>query len=784
MFKHFLISFFRQVKFNKNLHLLNFLVIIVGFVILLYIYFFLRNEFKYEHFHKKRDSIFRIITVNKTSSEIEKRPFSPGPLGIALLQEFPQIKNITRYSVANRELLKTENYSNVFQVARCDKSFFDIFSFELIKGSLEQFNHKSEVIIITENTSKKLFGNENPIGKRIKSGYYFNYIVIGVIKDYSKLTHIQFDAITPFTIYSSLDRWVVFQNYVTYVLLKENASFNTSNLKKIRLFLKEHITNYPLLEFQSINDIHLNSDFDDPWVINKGDKSLIYLLITSAIILFSVILFNYFSLSSSLYISRIKEFSIKKVLGLDSNKILFEHILGNLFFIVTCVLSSLILFLIINNNTNLLPYFDLNSRLNIKIIFISSIAFIFIMLIPAFLTHFLSKINGLNFSLSNFASFGMNPKYRTLGMALQILISVVIIFFAIIISNQLIYIKNKELGYNYKDIVYTPNYWRNETDAIKDLLLKNPNILSVSSVSELPINLTFKRKLTHWDGKNTDKDFDVYYAFTDIGFFETFNISLLEGSYFSNKFTFDSYFKSDAGQYYLVNETAVKQMGLKNPLNTKFSCSGFRGEIIGVVKDFHFKPLQKKIEPLFIQFNPEEWLYLFIKLKENNKKTINYIKSTIKKFDKKGYPIEFKVLEDDYNNLYSSIRKISYSSIVFSITAFILSIIGLIAIISFLEKKKQKEFAIKKVFGAQSNRIIRDFIIELSWYIIPAILISVVIGYYGTKKWLQGFVYQASYPYLQLLFAVVFIYLLIIVLIYLKVRKTTNINPSKVLKYE
>jgi len=784
MFKHFIISFYRQVKFNMSIHLLNFLVISVGFIILLFIYFFLRNEFKYEHFHKKRDSIFRVITVNKTSSEIEKKPFSPGPLGIALLQEFPQIENATRYSIENRELLKTENYSNVFQVARCDKSFFDIFSFELIKGNLEQFNNKSEVIIITENTSKKLFGDEDPIGKIIKSGYYFNYVVIGVIKEYSKLTHIQFDAITPFTKYNSLERWAIFQNYETYVLFEKNALFNTNNLKKIKFFLKDHMKDYPLLEFQRIDEIHLNSDFDDPWVSNKGDKSLIYLLITAAVILLLVIIYNYFSLSSSLYISRIKEFSIKKVLGIDSNKILFEHILESFLFILICVLSSLVLFFITNQNINPLINVDINSLSSIKIICINSIAFIFIMLIPAFMTHFLSKINGLSLSLSNFASFGMNPKYRTLGMALQIVITVVIIFFTIVISNQLIYIKNKELGYNYKNIVYTPNYWKYETDAIKDLLLKNPNILSVSSVSELPINITFQRKLTQWDGKITDTEFDVYYAFTDIGFFETFNIPLLEGSYFSNKFTLDSYFKKDAGLYYLVNETAVKQMGLKNPLNTKFSCNGFSGEIIGVVKDFHFKPLQKKIEPLFIQFNPEEWLYLFIKLKENNKKTINFIKSTIKKFDKKGYPIDFKVLEDDYDNLYSSIRKISYSAIVFSITAFILSIIGLIAIISFLEKKKQKEFAIKKVFGAQPNRIILDFIIELSCYIIPAILISSVIGYYATKRWLQSFVYKMSYPYLQLVVILAFIYLIIILLIYLKVKETTNKNPVETLKYE
>ena len=257
---------------------------------------------------------------------------------------------------------------------------------------------------------------------------------------------------------------------------------------------------------------------------------------------------------------------------------------------------------------------------------------------------------------------------------------------------------------------------------------------------------------------------------------------MCQGGVALSYFTLHNYVYGQASQYYVVNEEAVKQMELKVPIYTKFNCSGFSGEIIGVVKDFHFKPLQKKIEPLFIQFNPENWLYLFIKLKEIDRNTLNYIKSTIEKFENKGYPIEFKVLENDFNNLYSPIRRMAYSTIVFATTAFILSIIGLIAVISFLEKKKQKEFAIKKVFYAQTNRIIKDFIIELSWYIVPSILISSIIGYYGTKKWLQGFVYQTPYPYFQLITAIFLIYFLIIILIFIKVRKTANLSPSETLK--
>ncbi|MCK4465186.1 MAG: ABC transporter permease, partial [Bacteroidales bacterium] len=281
--------------------------------------------------------MFRVITVTHTSTERDRTPFTPGPLGIALKEEFPQIKDVTRYSLENRELLKTNNYSDVFKTGHCDKSFFDIFSFKLIKGSLESFNYRNEVIIITNNTSKKLFGNEDPIGKVIKSSYGFNYLVIGIMEDLPKQSHIQFDALTPFSVSSHLHRWSTYQNYQTYVLIKKNARFNKNILKRLRYFLKDHIENYPLLEFQSLNDIHLNSDFDDPWVTNKGDKRLIFLLISAAIILISVMLFNYFNLTTSLYISRTKEFSIKKVFGLNSDKILYGHIIENIFFILISV---------------------------------------------------------------------------------------------------------------------------------------------------------------------------------------------------------------------------------------------------------------------------------------------------------------------------------------------------------------------------------------------------------------------------------------------------------------
>jgi len=786
MLKHLIISFYRQVKFNKTLHALNFLVLTIGFIVLLFIYLFLRNEFKYEYFQKNKDSIFRIITVNKSSSERDKSPFTPAALGMSLKEEFPQIKNVTRYSLQNNELLKTNNYSGVFQTGLCDKSFFDIFSFKLIKGSLESFNYRSEVIIITSNTSKRLFGTEDPIGKIIKSGYGFNYLVVGVMDNLPKQSHIQFDALTPFNVFHNLNQWNTNgQNYQTYILLSENKFFDRTNLIKLRTFLKEHIKNYPLLDYQSINDIHLNSDFDDPWVLNKGDKRLIYLLITASIVLIFVMLFNYFNLTNSLYLSRTKEFSIKKVLGLNSDKLLFEYLIENLILIFISISASLLFFKIIIEFLGSFINFDIDIHNQTKSIFFISIVFISVMLLPAIVTHFFGKIKLSGFSLSNSAKSGVNPKFRIIGMACQVLISVVIIFFAIVISNQLIYIKNKELGYDYKNIIYTPIYsWRYNTETVTELLLKNPNIISASAASDLPINLTFKRKLTDWDGKINEEEIYVYQMFTDIGLLETFNIQLIEGTFFSKDFTLNNYFYGQANQYYLVNEEAIKQMALENPLNTKFSCNGFNGEIIGVIKDFHFRPLQKKIEPLFIQFNPESWLYLFIKLKDNNSNTLNYIRSSIEKFESKGYPIEFKVLEDDFNNLYNPIKRIAYSTIVFAITAFLLSIIGLIAVISFLEKKKQKEFAIKKVFGAQSNRIIRDFIIELSWYIAPSIIISAVIGYYGTRVWLQSFVYKAPYPFMLLILAIVFVCILILVLVYYKVRKTTNINPSEILKFE
>lgn len=781
MLKHLFISFFRQLKFNKTTYALNFTVISVGYLILLFIFFFLKIEFSYEDFHKNKNRIYRIITVAQSSNGRDISPFTPGPLGLALKDQFPQIEEVTNYSIEDRELFETENYTDVVIKVNCDRAFFNIFSFKLLKGDLASFvPGNGQNLFITENLSKKMFGNQDPMGKIIKSSYGYTYIVRGILENPPKESHIQFDAVFP--MHPPSNYWRYAQNRNTYVMLKKGSRFSKGSLYKMQHFLKDHIKNYPIIKFQPLKEIHYSTEIDDPWINNKGDKQQVYLLISATIILIFIMLFNFFNLSTSLHLARTKEFSIKKVLGLSSHKILGEYVFNNNLLILFCIGTSVLLFYLFNNNWGN----GLGINIELKpLIFISSIFFL-IMLFPIFLIHFLSKIKLSGTSLSNTSNFGINVRSRISGMALQIAVSVIIIVFAIVIGKQMLFIKNKDLGYNYKNIVYLPaNSWRYDCETIHDILIKNPNIIETCAASDLPINLTFKRKLTEWDGKNTEDFTYSYICHTDLGFLKTFEIHLQEGSNFPDYFTLDSYFNRKNKDYYIVNETAAKEMDFNDPINKNFNCDGFeKGSIIGVTKDFHFKPIQKKIEPLILEFNPEGWLYLFVKLNKIDKATLDFIKTTIGEFETRGYPVGLKFLEDDFRNLYSPISKMAYSTIIFAITAIILSIIGLIALISFLEKKKQKTFAIKKVFGAQSKRVIREFIIELSLYIIPAILIGLYIGYIGTKKWLETFTYRIDYPFILIAGVLVLLYMMIITVIYFKVRKSTNTSPVKILKYE
>lgn len=783
MLRHLFISFFRQFKFNKNTYLLNFSVISIGFLILLFIFFFLKTEFSYEDCHKNKNRIFRLLTVAQTRNSRDISPFTPCPLGMALKNEFPQIEEVANYEVENRELFETENYTSVLRKINCDPAFLKIFSFKLLKGDVSSFvSGNGQNLFISNSLSKNMFGSQDPIGRTIKSSYGFTYIVKGVLEDPSKESHIQYDVVSPMRAPSNY--WIYAQNRNTYIMLKRGAKFSAKNLNTIHYFLKDHIKNYPLIKFQPIKEIHYSTDIDDPWISNKSDKRQVYLLISAAIILVFIMLFNFFNLSTSLHLSRTKEFSIKKVLGLSSHKILSEYVFNNSILILICIGTSILLFYLFNNNWG--NELNLNMHIQVKLFILISCAFLLLMLCPVFLIHFLSKIKLSGTSLSNTSNFGVNSQYRIVGMAFQIAVSVIIIVFAIVISKQMLYIKNKDLGYNYKNIVYLPaNTWRYKCETIRDILVKDPNIIEASAASDLPINLTFKRKLTDWEGKDNNGFSYSYMCFTDLGFLKTFGIELKEGSNFPDHFTLEKYFDRKNEDYYIINEAAAKQMGFNDPINKKFNCDGFEGgTIVGIAKDFHFKPIQRNIEPLIIEFDPEGWMYLFIKLKKIDKASLDYIISTIEKFEDRGYPIELKFLEDDFKNLYSPVTKMAYSTIIFAITAIILSILGLIALISFLEKKKQKSFAIKKVFGAQSKRIIREFIVELSLYIVPAILFAVYIAYFGTTKWLETFAYRIKYPFMIIAGTMVLLYFLIIVIIYFKVWKSANTNPVKILKYE
>ena len=785
MIRHIITIFRRQFVKNKAVKILNFFVLSFGLSVLILMFFYLRNEFKYEDFNKNKDYICRVLTINKTPNGKEISPSSPPALGPALKEKYLQIKDYTRYTIVGDELLKTHNYSEVFKTAHCDLSFFNIFSFKLLSGSLDQFRFNSNVIVLTEKTGKKLFGNENPVGKSVKSGFGNVYIVIGILENLPNESHLKFDAITPYSGVHNLESWKQSPHISTYLLLRKNYYFNKENANIITHFLKDHIKDYPLLKFQALKDIHFNSDFDDPWNSNKGDKKMIFFLISSSILLIMVIFFNYSNSVTTHYISRIKEFSVKKIHGRSSNDILIECLADNSIFLFLSIIFSFVLIFFLANISE--KIFDINldyTGAGYLILLTVSVFFI-LMSLPILMAHYFNKINIKGDSLSLTVKPGHKPLSRIIGLSIQFFIATIVLFFAIVISMQLHFINNKPLGYNYDNIIYTPIYnsWRYDTEVIKEEILKNPNVISATATSNIPIDLTFKRNIFEWDNKLADEPLCVYSLHTDADFIQTFSIQIEEGNFFDKDHTFRNYWQRGLWTY-VINEEAKKQMGLVNPVGTFVGHDNYKRKIVGVIADFHFKPLNNKIMPLFLEFNPENWLFLFIKLKKIDENTIEFIKNEISKFEDKGFPIEFKVLKDDIREANSSIRRFSFSITFFAFIAFVLSLIGLFSVITFLINDKQKVFAIKRVFGASANTIIKDFLINISWFLLPFIITAMGIGYYGTKKWLESFAYKIDFPFLLLSAIMLIIYVLVLLIIVFLIKKGIDKNPSKVLKYE
>jgi putative ABC transport system permease protein len=793
MFKNYLKITVRNIKKNKGYSFINIFGLAIGMACCILILIWVKDEWSFDRFHANADAIYR-VTEHQYDSSGDYFPVAvtPWPLAEGLKNDLPEIAESARLRIVSWGLISYKDkkfYEKDFVAV--DPSFLKMFSFPLVKGDLSTALTEPHTVLITRETAARYFGSEDPIGKVLTFHNVYDLKVTGLLEDVPHNSHIKFDFLVPFASilrdFGWADTWWT-NNYTTYVQLVDNTSLQQVSEKVSSYLKKINPETGTKLLLQPLTDIHLRSDYAIDLYGNTENKA-IYVYAFSVIALFVLLIacINFMNLSTARSEKRSKEVGLRKVVGASRNNIITQFYGESLFMTILAFFAALVLVYL------LLPAFNNVSGKQLTLESMKEPAFLLgllgIMLViglasgsyPAFVQSSfkpVDSIKGLGLKIS--PKSGKSTLRRTL-VVIQFTLSVILIVGTSIVYRQIQHMLNKELGYEKESIVYFAkrSNLRTQYDAFKSELLRDSNIAGVTSSSDVPTYSVHSTGAFSWEGKNPETHFLIHQFSVDHDYIQTFNMHIIAGRDFSREFPADA-----STQSFIVNETAVKAMGLENPVGSKFQLYDNEGQIVGVVEDFHYKSLQTAIEPLVLRIEPGRDSYVFVKVRsEQMKEALASIRRVHDSFNPE-FPLEYSFLDESIDRLYDSEQKTKNIFNYFTLIAIFISCLGLYGLAAYMAQQKTKEIGIRKVLGASVMNITTGLSKEFVLLVCLANAIAWPVAYYVMNRWLQHFASRTGLSvWTFILSGLAALFIALLTIFYQSIKAATA-NPAKSLRYE
>ncbi len=735
---------FRKIKRQKGYSFINILGLTIGLSCFILIGLWVKDELSFDRFHQKKDRIYRLLNRIPDGSSFSSVTYALAP---ALKEAYSEVEESCRVWPWGGSLVKYLNKSfEEDNICLADSSFFKIFSFPLIEGTPESALADKYSVVLTEETAHKYFGEAEPLGKVLQmTQYEGDFKVTGVIENIPMNSHLRFDMIARVELLGE-DRLARWQEWVatSYVLLRPGvppADFE----KQIADIYKKNIgpetTYVPVL--QQLTDVHLH-EFGDSGRVRK-----VYAFFIIAVFILLMACINFMNLATAQSAQRSQEVGIRKVIGAMRRQVV-RQFLGEALLIS---LISLILALIVVESV--LPYFNQFTGKTMSLLSDANFTSILILVLISLGTGlfagsypsiFLSSFQPAQTLKSRLTFGNKGAGIRKILIIVQFAISVGLITCTLVVSSQLRFIQNRDLGLDRERVVILSNnpVLRPRFDAFKDFALSYPGIRNVTAAAQIPTQVG-QSIMIDWEGNPTQERLAVDYTVVDYDFFKTFDMKILQGRSFSREFA------TDEKTACIVNETAAKQLGLENPIGTNIYMvhpawdESFRSvQVVGVVKDFNARSLHTGIRPFVFRIYKPWHQYAFIKIEGSGiQKSLARIQKAFEKYAP-GYPFSFEFLDDAFNRQYISERKLGKLFNWFSLLSIFISCLGLFGLASYITEQKTKEIGIRKVLGASVSGILSLTVREFIKWVAVANLIAWPIAYLVMRLWLQEFAYRVS----------------------------------------
>lgn len=771
MIKNYFNVALRNLLRQKFYSIINILGLSIGLTCFLFIALFVKDEFSYDLHHPNAEQIYRMDFTGAINGNEFITALMCAPAYKTMKADFPEVEDAFRFRETGNWFIKRKGQETTFKeenVINADPNFFQFWSVKLLKGDPETCLSRPNTLVMDESTSKRIFGDDDPIGQIVVLDNRTDYEVTGVYEDFPRNNHFHYNIML-----TMLDRedaefnvWMSF-NFNTYLKLKpgsDAAAMEAKFPELLRSKLGPEVQKYMNMSFDEfgatgnsasfslfpLKDIHLYSDKMGELEPN-GDIKYVYVF--SAIGLFILILacINFMNLATARSANRAKEVGIRKVMGAFRSQLIRQFLVEAL---LICFLSTLVAFELAYL---LLPFFNELAGKNLVLGDLISLQFIGIMAIimivvgivsgsyPAF---YLSKFRPAE-TLKGKINLGFKSGgIRSTLVVIQFTVSIIMIVGTAVVYDQLSYIQNKKLGFDKSQVIMVQDAWilGDKAKAYKDQALQDSRIESGTLASFLPVR-TENNNNVYFPGKSIkgDQSFIVNNHYVDHDYIRTLGMEIVAGRDFSKDFPSDT-------AAVIINEALVRAMGFTNPVGEYVASYGGSIEepevvafkIIGVVKDFHFASMKEGIDPLLFHLSETSNGYVSFKVNSGETtETIAYLKQLWDEMAP-GQPFASTFLDERFDRIYANEQKIGKIFAVFAFLAIFIACLGLFGLASFTAEQRRKEIGIRKVLGASVSSIVNKLALNFIKLVLISFGVAAPIAYFMMRSWLDEFVYRTE----------------------------------------
>lgn len=775
--------------------LINILGLTVGITCCLMIFLFIKHELSYDDFHTKGKNIYRVVRIAALDKTGDKQDIAwvSGPYAKALLNDYPYAIQKAVRVMPDNDLFTYNNVSfNEKRVYLADSNFFQLFDFSLIKGNAATALNDPLSIILTASTAKKYFGDNDPMGKVVEMNKKLLLKVTGIAADMPSNSHLNFDILVPLSNFKYFDSTKSFPNNGMFTYVQLNPKTDPKQLvSQFPKFMEKYMGQYFKkngfkmdLGLEPLKDIYFKDlRFDN---IKHGNKKTIFIFMSIAILILIIACINFMNLATARATDRSKEVGLRKVLGAVKGQLVAQFILESfLYAILSSLLALILLQFMMPLYTNILGY-KLDAYWTDPMLYVFILAIILIIgfiagIYPALLLSSFSPIESLKGKLR----VGRNGAFfRKALVVFQFSISVLLIISITIISSQMSYVRNTDLGFNKEQSMLVRidnNDFYKQKEHFKAMVESDPAVMNVSLMSGEPGGFHDVHSF-ETEAKPGEK-LMLSTEFCDFQFVQSLGLKIIAGRDFSAAYPTDSL------HAVLINRSAAAKLGYTPEQAVgkwirNVTRDSLQRNIVGVIEDFHFGSLKEQIEPMVFSGGDDMRLAL-IRLKPGD-----HLPSVIEKIKNAyaasvpGYPFEYEFLDDDFNQHYKDDIKQGTILSIFSAIAIFIACLGLFGLASYTAVKRTKEIGVRKVLGSSIQNIVLLLSKDLLKPVLLGTFIAVPAGYVLMNKWLQGFAYRINIQWWMFFLSAMIAVLIALITVSFQAVKAALVNPTKSLRTE